>query len=187
MKKATIGKLLMDKNNNTPVLELNVEGTDKRVYLWIGACEAWALAMSIENFHLIRPMTHDLLISAVETMGGIFDHVVIHSIKNGTFLANLVIKKNQTEQHTERVDRYIELDARPSDCLVIANKLDLPVFVTSEVLLEAGMSGSISSGRTAEEDREKQEFRSFLNNFNMNELKQYLDDQDDEGEDENNQ
>ena len=177
----------MDKNNNTPVLELNVEGTDKRVYLWIGACEAWALAMSIENFHLIRPMTHDLLISAVETMGGIFDHVVIHSIKNGTFLANLVIKKTQTDQHTERVDRYIELDARPSDCLVIANKLDLPVFVTSEVLLEAGMSGSISSGRTAEEDKEKQEFRSFLNNFNMNELKQYLDNQDDEEEDENNQ
>ena len=33
MKKAIIGKLLMDKNNNTPVLELNVEGTDKKVYL----------------------------------------------------------------------------------------------------------------------------------------------------------
>lgn len=184
MKKATIGKLLMDKNNNTPVLELNVEGTDKKVYLWIGACEAWALAMSIENFHLIRPMTHDLLISAVETMGGIFDHVVIHSIKNGTFLANLVIKKVPSDQTKEGVDRYIELDARPSDCLVIANKLDVPVFVTSEVLLEAGISGSITSERTVEEDREKQEFRSFLNNFNMNELKQYMNKQEDQGEDE---
>lgn len=186
MKKATIGKLLMDKNNNTPVLELNVEGTDKKVYLWIGACEAWALAMSIENFHLIRPMTHDLLISAVETMGGLFEHVVIHSIKNGTFLANLVIKKVPTDQNKERIERYIELDARPSDCLVIANKLDLPVFVTSEVLLEAGMSSSFSPGRTNEEDKEKQEFRSFINNFNMNELKQYLGKDEDEGEDENN-
>src|SRR6056297_1994691 len=186
MKKATIGKLLMDKNNNTPVLELNVEGTDKKVYLWIGACEAWALAMSIENFHLIRPMTHDLLISAVETMDGIFDHVVIHSIKNGTFLANLIIKKAPSGQTNEKVERYIELDARPSDCLVIANKLDLPVYVTSEVLLEAGMSGSIASERTDEEEKEKREFRTFINNFNMNELKQYMDKQEDEGEDENN-
>jgi len=182
MKKATIGKLLMDKNNNTPVLELNVEGTDKKVYLWIGACEAWALAMSMENFHLIRPMTHDLLISAVETMNGFFDHVVIHSIKNGTFLANLVIKKAPTDEKKERMERYIELDARPSDCLVIANKLDLPIFVTSEVLLEAGMSGAIATERTVEEDQEKQEFRSFLNNFNINELKQYMDKQEDEGE-----
>ncbi|MFP4460740.1 MAG: bifunctional nuclease family protein [Thermotogota bacterium] len=184
MKKATIGKLLMDKNNNTPVLELNVEGTDKKVYLWIGACEAWALAMSIENFHLIRPMTHDLLISAVEIMGGIFEHVVIHSIKNGTFLANLVIKKVGKERQNERVDQYVELDARPSDCLVIANKLDVPVYITSEVLLEAGMSDSISTNRTDPEEREKEEFRSFLNDFNMNELKQNLNKREDEGKDE---
>ncbi len=183
MKKAIIGKLLMDKNNNTPVLELNVEGTDKKVYLWIGACEAWALAMSIENFHLIRPMTHDLLISAVESMGGAFEHVVIHSIKNGTFLANLVVKKINANQQGENIDRFVELDARPSDCLVIANKLDLPVYVTSEVLLEAGMSGSIASERTDEEEKEKREFRTFINDFNMNELKQYLDKQNDEEED----
>ena len=185
MKKATIGKLLMDKNNNTPVLELNVEGTDKKIYLWIGACEAWALAMSIENFHLIRPMTHDLLISAVETMGGIFEHVVIHSIKNGTFLANLVIKKNDTQQETGRVNQYLELDARPSDCLVIANKLELPVYVTSEVLLEASMSGSVTTDISEQEDQEKQEFRSFINNFNMNDLKQYLDRREGKDESEN--
>jgi len=183
MKKATIGKLLMDKNNNTPVLELNVEGTDKKIYLWIGACEAWALAMSIENFHLIRPMTHDLLISGVESMGGNFEHVVIHSIKNGTFLANLMIKNHNANQGANNIERYVELDARPSDCLVIANKLDLPVYVTSEVLLEAGMSGSITSEMTDEEEKEKREFRSFINDFNMNELKQYLDKQDQEGED----
>jgi len=139
--------------------------------------------MSIENFHLIRPMTHDLLISGVESMGGTFEHVVIHSIKNGTFLANLIVKKTNDPQGAKNIDRYVELDARPSDCLVIANKLDLPVYITSEVLLEAGMSGSIASERTDEEEKEKREFRSFINDFNMNELKQYLDKQDNEGKD----
>ncbi|HRW34593.1 MAG TPA: DUF151 domain-containing protein, partial [Thermotogota bacterium] len=116
---------------------------------------------------------------------GIFEHVVIHSIKNGTFLANLVIKKNDTQQETGRVNQYLELDARPSDCLVIANKLELPVYVTSEVLLEASMSGSITTDISEEEDQEKQEFRSFINNFNMNDLKQYLDRREGKDESEN--
>ncbi len=179
MKRATIGKLLMDKNNNAPVLELFIDGTDKKVYLWIGACEAWALAMSIENFHLIRPMTHDLIISAVESLGGILDRVVIHSIENGTFLANLIIKRpTDIPGQPGQVQQYIEIDSRPSDCLVIANKLDLPVYVTSEVLLEAAVGESISSLGTEDVEREKQEFKTFIEDFDLNDLKDYLDKKD---------
>lgn len=179
MKRATIGKLLMDKNNNAPVLELFIEGTDKKIYLWIGACEAWALAMSIENFHLIRPMTHDLIINAVESLGGNLERVVIHSIKNGTFLANLIIKRPAgIGGQPERVEQYIEIDSRPSDCLVIANKLSLPVYVTSEVLLEAGVGESISSVGTEDVEKEKREFKTFIDDFDLNELRNYLDKKD---------
>ncbi|HOO32611.1 MAG TPA: bifunctional nuclease family protein [Thermotogota bacterium] len=176
MKKAKVGKLLMDKNNNTPVVELDVEGVNKKVYIWIGACEAWALAMSMEGFSLERPMTHDLLISVVEALQGKVEHVVIHSIKDGTFLSNLVIKKyvRNPEGEGEFREHFIEIDSRPSDCIVIANKLNVPIYVTSEILLEAGISDSVSVNKKVQEDREKQEFNSFLDNLNIDELRDYM-------------
>jgi bifunctional DNase/RNase len=172
MKKAKVGKLLMDKNNNTPVVELEVEGVNKKVYIWIGACEAWALAMSMENFSLERPMTHDLFISAVEALNGKIEHVVIHSIKDGTFLSNLVIKKVTGSHNAEK--GYVEIDSRPSDCIVIANKLNVPIYVTSEILLEAGISDSVSLNEKKNDDVEKREFDSFLDNLNIDDLRDYM-------------
>ena len=99
----------MDKNNNTPVVELEVEGVNKKVYIWIGACEAWALAMSMEGFSLERPMTHDLMISSIEALQGKVEHVVIHSIKDGTFLSNLVIRKYTRDLSKEGSIRSILL------------------------------------------------------------------------------
>lgn len=193
MKKARVGKLLMDKNNNTPVVELEVEGVNKKVYIWIGACEAWALAMAMEGFSLERPMTHDLLISSIEALQGKIEHVVIHSVKDGTFLSNLVIKKytkNKTMEG-EYIEHFIEIDSRPSDCIVIARKLDVPIYITSEILLEAGISDSVSINRKIQDDAEKQEFNSFLDHLNIDEFRDYLkknetssDFEEDENEDE---
>ena len=166
----------MDKNNNTPVVELDVEGVNKKVYIWIGACEAWALAMSMEGFSLERPMTHDLLISSIEALNGKVEHVVIHSIKDGTFLSNLVIKKFTRNQETEGEynEHYVEIDSRPSDCIVVANKMNVPIYVTSEILLEAGISDSVGVNRKKQEDVEKQEFNSFLDNLNIDDLRSYM-------------
>ena len=176
MKKAKVGKLLMDKNNNTPVVELDVEGVNKKVYIWIGACEAWALAMAMENFSLERPMTHDLLISSIEALNGRVEHVVIHSIKEGTFLSNLVIKKVTRSNDTEEGYRehYVEIDSRPLDCIVIANKLNVPIYVTSEILLEAGISDSVTLNEKKKDDVEKREFNSFLDNLNIDDFREYM-------------
>ncbi len=167
----------MDKNNNTPVVELEVEGVNKKVYIWIGACEAWALAMSMEGFSLERPMTHDLMISSIEALQGKVEHVVIHSIKDGTFLSNLVIRKytRDLSKEGEYQEHFIEIDSRPSDCIVIANKLKVPIYVTSEILLEAGISDSVSFDRKKQEDAEKQEFNSFLDNLKIDDFKRYMD------------
>jgi len=179
MKRVRLGRMLMDKKNNTPVVELHVEGTAKTIYIWIGACEAWALAMSMEELSLERPMTHDLIISIIDSLNAMPDHVVIHSIKNGTFLANLVVKQNPesaNEMNRSSTQHFIEIDSRPSDCLVLASKLKLPIFVTSEVILEAGITETdVETGEKGTDDKEKKEFRSFVDNFDINELRRYMD------------
>ena len=179
MKRVSLGRMLMDKKNNTPVVELKVEGTAKTIFIWIGACEAWALAMSMEGLSLERPMTHDLVISIIDSFNAVPDHIVIHSIKNGTFFANLVIKQsveNTEEKRMNHSQQYLEIDSRPSDCLVIASKLKVPIFVTSEVILEAGITETeIKKEGSEQNDSEKKEFRSFVDNFDINELRRYMD------------
>ena len=70
-------------------------------------------------------MTHDLLKNVIERMEGQLERVVINKLEGSTFYARLIVKKSD--------GKTIDIDARPSDSIAIALRLDAPVFVEEEV------------------------------------------------------
>ena len=68
-----------------------------------------------------RPLTHDLLAGIIDKVDGKIQRVIITHVKNNVFYATLVIKKGET---------FIEVDARPSDSIIMALKFDAPIYVT---------------------------------------------------------
>ena len=75
-------------------------------------------------------MTHDLLRTLIETLGGKVESVVISELKNDTFYAriNLMVDGNR-----------IEVDSRPSDALALAVRVGTPILVEESVLGKAGL------------------------------------------------
>ncbi len=172
MKKATIKGIMQDKVHNNPVVLLEIEGTHRVVPIWIGACEAWALTMTLEKVEFPRPLTHDLIISIAEILDAKVERVVIRSIKEGVFLSTLVMKDLNQQTDTDEPSSAIEIDARPSDCIVIAAKTGIPIYISSEVILEASME--FQAQKDGEESEEDQ-FKKFIRSFEMDDLKKYLD------------
>lgn len=133
----------------------------RRLPIIIGAFEAQAIALEIEGIKPPRPMTHDLFKDVVDTLGYNLTEVTITELREGTFYARLHIDTAMGD----------EVDSRPSDAIALAVRYNVPIFVSEEVLDEAGFTPEGDEGTPAEdadtviEPREKQ----------LNELRQKLD------------
>ena len=125
-----------------------VEG-NRRLPIIIGAFEAQAIALELEKIQPPRPMTHDLLRDLFEAVEAEVLDVVIDELREGTFFAKI--------RYTHEGDED-QLDARPSDAVALAVRVDAPIFVAPSVLEEAGISTeeeSVSSLARTEEPAEE--------------------------------
>lgn len=96
----------------------------------IGLTEATAIAVAIEGIEAPRPMTHDLLAHLIRRLQAEIIRVVIHDLRNETFIGQLDIK-------TEK--GILEVDCRPSDAVAIAMRTGSPIYVTEGVLEAAAI------------------------------------------------
>jgi len=76
--------------------------------IMIGALEANSIAMPMQGVMPPRPLTHDLLKSSIETLGGKIEKIVITDIRDNTYFAALHVSING--------DKLV-IDARPSDAI----------------------------------------------------------------------
>ncbi|MFQ5569094.1 MAG: bifunctional nuclease domain-containing protein [Rhodothermales bacterium] len=107
-----------------------VEG-NRRLPIIIGAFEAQAIALELEKIQPPRPMTHDLLRDAFESVGAEILDVVIDELRDGTFFAKIRYSHDGEEG---------QLDSRPSDAVALAVRVDAPIYVAPLVLEEAGIA-----------------------------------------------
>jgi bifunctional DNase/RNase len=135
-----IGALIMDPNSNTPIVVLKSLESDTILPIWVGAFEANAIALEIEKIVPQRPMTHDLLRNLIIESGLTVKRVVINDLKDNTFYALI--------EMTDEKESAINLDARPSDAIALALRLDCPIFVDQKVI-------DISLTRKAESERRR--------------------------------
>ncbi len=121
-----IGALIMDPNTNTPIVVLKGIDSDTILPIWVGAYEANAIALEIEKIVPPRPMTHDLLRNFIVEMGFRITRITIMDLRDNTFYAliDLVDEKGNVTA----------LDARPSDAIALALRMDSAIFVEQKVL-----------------------------------------------------
>lgn len=96
----------------------------RRLPIIIGAFEAQSIALEMEGIKPPRPLTHDLLKSVIDILGGALNDVTISELREGTFYARLTIDSQ-------------EVDSRPSDAIALAVRYGVPIYVSDEVMQEA--------------------------------------------------
>ena len=132
LNKIRIKKVLGPINAGTAVLLGN---EDKTFVMFIGTYEGAAILREINDEKPPRPMTHDLLEYVMTGFEIQVKKVVISSIVDNTFCATLVLQQEckQGEEWTGRRNE-VHIDARPSDCLVLALKTGVDISATDQVL-----------------------------------------------------
>jgi bifunctional DNase/RNase len=121
-----IGALIMDPNTNTPIVVLKGVSSETVLPIWVGAFEANAIALEIEKIAPQRPMTHDLLRNLIVECNLSASRVIITDLLENTFYALIELNDKNGDA--------VSLDARPSDAIALALRLDCPIFVRQNVL-----------------------------------------------------
>jgi bifunctional DNase/RNase len=106
-----------------------IEGK-RKLPIIIGGFEAQAIALKLENIKPPRPFTHDLFKNIADAFSLHVNEIIIDELHNETFYAKVVCELGG-EVH--------EIDARPSDAIAIAVRFNAPVFVTEDIMDEAGI------------------------------------------------
>lgn len=138
---------------NQPLLLLKYPERNLYLPLWIGAPEASAIAMSEQGLTPPRPMTHDLLISVIESMGVKLERIEIVSVHNAVFVAELVLSNGK------------RVDSRSSDAVALAVRAQCPIMCAEDVLEEAGVAIENESDGEEAPEEQMREFREFLDNI----------------------
>jgi uncharacterized protein len=137
--------LMLDPSSNVPIVILRDTQSQLFLPIWIGVFEANAIALRIEGVEPPRPLTHDLLRLVLEQLGATVEKVVISDLRDSTFFAVL---------HLRRGDEAITVDARPSDAIALALRVDAPIFVLRSVLDKA-QAADLATQATDEEKLKK--------------------------------
>src|SRR5207302_1062109 len=145
------------------VVILKEKGADRYLPIWIGVYEANAIALKITGITPDRPITHDLMASTLGQLDVRLSRIVVTSLANDVFFARLYLRQD---------GREVDIDARPSDAIALAVRLECPILMAPEVLEKAGVlpeKGEEEDVSRAEEDR-LAVFRDLVNSLDLPEL-----------------
>lgn len=121
----------------------------------IGPYEANAIAMELQGEKFRRPLTHDLFVATLEAVGHTVCRVEITRLEEGTFYGLLYVVDGS---------RVVPVDARPSDAIALAVRVDAPILVAEDVLAEAGIDASQD-----DESEEEARFRELMSGIGLGE------------------
>ncbi len=130
-----LSRIIISEINSEQVIYLKEIEGERTFPILIGIFEATSIDRRVKHQEAPRPLTHDLLVSAVEQLGGEFQDVVISELKEHTYYAVLRVRQG---------GELIEIDSRPSDAIAVAVTCDpqLPIYVSEDVLTDVAGGGS---------------------------------------------
>lgn len=106
------------------VVLAEVDGV-RELSIVIGDAEARAIAIAIEHMPMPRPLTHDLLINMLDQFTIELKEVFIYKLEEGTFYAYLICNQYGED---------IAIDARTSDALAVAVRVNCPIYIDEHIL-----------------------------------------------------
>jgi bifunctional DNase/RNase len=120
--------------------------------------------MQLAEMEFSRPLTHDLLCSVLSGLGGALQKVIITKVQKSTYYAELIVRRN---------GEVISLDARPSDSIAVALRVDARIFA-DEQLLEVASIEIAEDESTSEPGLERLERIETDASMGPEELKEHL-------------
>lgn len=166
----TIESIRVSLMNYQRVVILKEKASDRYLPIWIGPAEADAIAVQLQDVAVARPLTHDLLRSVIDTLGGVVNHVIVNDLSNDTYYARIILDVNGGS---------MEIDSRPSDAIALAVRAKVPIFADEQVLEKAGVQldkdgETVKSGERAPLDPEELEkmsaFKDFIESLDLDDF-----------------
>jgi bifunctional DNase/RNase len=120
-------RIIISEVHDQQVIMLKEAEGDRSFPIVIGIFEATSIDRRVKGMPSPRPLTHDLVASVIENMGGELRDIFISELREHTYYAKLRI----------RIDgEMVEVDARPSDAIALAVTAKVPIYVAEDVLDE---------------------------------------------------
>ena len=120
-----------DGEAGTPVVVLTAD--ERAIPIFISADQAKSISHAMEGTPFERPLTHDLFVEMLTEFGGAIDRARIDGLSENTFLAKI-----DAERYADGERSAVTFDARPSDAIALALRVECPIIVTDAVIEEAG-------------------------------------------------
>jgi len=120
-----LSRIIISDNADQQIIMLRERDGDRSFSIVIGDNETQAIKRRLNGVRSPRPLTHDLLESIIEQLGGELEKIVINDLQEHTFYAKLYIRQR---------DLVVEVDARPSDAIALGASGDTPLYVEDSVL-----------------------------------------------------
>jgi bifunctional DNase/RNase len=147
----------LDMVSNQPVIILKDLESQKFLPIWIGQFEATSILMEIQGIKPSRPLTHDLLKSALDSFKIKVKRVIINDLKKGTFYARIHMLLNGNE---------FEIDSRPSDAIALAVRVKAPIYASEKVMEKASIISEEG------EEKEVKKFKEFIEGLKPEDFKE---------------
>ena len=93
----SVASLGIDSSTQSPIVILKEKEGDRYLPIWIGAVEATAIAFAQQGVVPPRPLTHDLMKTLVQALHGTLSQVVIGSLKNNTYYAQVFVQNGDED------------------------------------------------------------------------------------------
>ena len=120
-----LSRIVITELGDQQVIFLKEKGGERSFPILIGINEALAIDRRLKGLPTPRPMTHDLLASVIEALGGTVEKIVVNDLVEHTFYATLYIRQD---------NRLLEIDSRPSDAIALGSAMGTPIYVAEHVL-----------------------------------------------------
>jgi bifunctional DNase/RNase len=126
----TVAGLGIAPPSSVPLLLLKERQGERVLPVGIGPLEAQAIVMPLQGVRPPRPLTHDIFVEIVASLGGHLRRVEITDLIESTFHARLMLETSGQER---------VYDIRPSDAVALAVRTETPIFVAEAVFDQAGI------------------------------------------------
>ena len=122
-------RIIISDTNEQQIIYLREIDGERTFPIVIGLFEATSIERRVKGHSTPRPLTHDLLASTIDLLGGELQDIYISELREHTYYAKLRIKHE---------GEIVEVDARPSDAIAVAVSVDVPIFVSEDIIDEVG-------------------------------------------------
>ncbi len=124
-----LNKIVIDEKRHDQLIVLKEKSGDRILPIVIGLNEASAIKLKISGFQPPRPLTHDLLQTAIEKLDASIERIIIDKLEENAFHAKIVLKSASGQEKI--------IDARPSDSIALAVRSHSPIFVEDEIFKQS--------------------------------------------------